>query len=252
MTLDRKKTDIITQLGAKGIVGAFPFVGPLVAEVMDVLIPNQRVDRIVAFLQALDKKVTHIELDILNRELTKPEGTDLFEDCLHHASRAFSEGRQEQIAALFKNSLTDQELEHIHYKKLLSILGELSDLEILLLKYHSHTTIPDQNRFWDDHKAALEYAIATMGTPRDEVQPMIDKEAIHGSYSTALINKGLVEAQYASRPSGNSEPVSYNVTHLGNLLLRSIDEMIGDSTPLWSGSAPETTKEGAGGIVGGE
>ena len=44
--LGNTSIDIITSL-AKGTVGAVPFVGSLVAEIVGNIIPNQRVDRIM-------------------------------------------------------------------------------------------------------------------------------------------------------------------------------------------------------------
>ena len=69
---------------------------------------------------------------------------------------------------------------------------------------------------------------------------MIDKEAIHESYGTALINRGLVEAEYpdemvSARSSGDSHPIGFKVTDLGNLLLRSIAEMLADSNAVKRG-----------------
>jgi hypothetical protein len=59
------------------------------------------------------------------------------EDALPQASRALSDERKEYIANLLKNSLTDDSLEHAGKKKLLSLLNELNDPEIILLYYYT-------------------------------------------------------------------------------------------------------------------
>ena len=51
MTIDKNKRDIAITL-TKGVVGATPWVGSLVAGVIDTLIPNQRVDRIVDYFRS--------------------------------------------------------------------------------------------------------------------------------------------------------------------------------------------------------
>ena len=42
----------------KGLVGAIPFVGPLVAEIVGAVIPNQRIERIESLLKILESKIT--------------------------------------------------------------------------------------------------------------------------------------------------------------------------------------------------
>ena len=54
------KIDIAVAIG-KGVVGAAPLVGPLIAEVLSVLIPNQRIDRITRLIKKLDEKVAALE-----------------------------------------------------------------------------------------------------------------------------------------------------------------------------------------------
>ena len=56
------------------------------------------------------------------------------EDGFFQAVRALSEERIDYIASLIKNSLTDADLEEIAYKRLLSLLSELDDLDVLILK----------------------------------------------------------------------------------------------------------------------
>lgn len=225
MTIDRKKSDIAIQI-SKGVLGGVPYIGALVAELVDVLIPNQRLDRIVTWVKMLETKVSTIEEEVLGIKMTSVEGIDLFEDCAFQVARAFSDERKEQIASLYKNSLTDEELEHLHYKKLLVILSELSDIEILLLKYHSHSTSADKAVFWEQHKSALEYEVATFGSPRDGLQRVIDIEVIHDSYGAKIVSAGLLEIEYDSDQTQGQRVIGYSVTGLGLLLLRSIDEAI--------------------------
>ena len=47
--MSTKGTDIATIL-SKGLVGAIPFVGPLAAEIVGAIIPNQRIDRLESLL----------------------------------------------------------------------------------------------------------------------------------------------------------------------------------------------------------
>ena len=53
--------DLATIFG-KGLVGAIPFVGPLAAEIVGSIIPNQRIDRIETFLKMLESKIHGLDL----------------------------------------------------------------------------------------------------------------------------------------------------------------------------------------------
>ena len=56
---------------SKGIFGAIPVVGPMAAEVIGILIPNQRVDRIEALLKALGTRVAECEQERLRKRFTE-------------------------------------------------------------------------------------------------------------------------------------------------------------------------------------
>jgi hypothetical protein len=103
MDTGTNKTDIAVAIG-RGVIGAVPFVGPLIAEVMSVLIPNQRIDRWTRFIEWLDQKVAGLEQQRVQQEFSRPEFIDLLEDGFVHASRALSDERLEYLASLLKNS----------------------------------------------------------------------------------------------------------------------------------------------------
>jgi hypothetical protein len=117
-------------LFVKGIFGIVPFGSPIV-EAITTVIPNQKLERLVDFVQILNYKIKNAERKIEDHELKTEEFTDLLEDALGQASRALSKERLEYIASLLKNSLTDEELEHFGKKKLLSLLNELNDAEVI-------------------------------------------------------------------------------------------------------------------------
>lgn len=98
-------------------------------------IPNQRVDRIADTLARLEVKLQKLSnaAEVRDRLLTS-EGIDLLEEAIIQAARARSEERRENIANLLKNSLSDEQLEHLQKKTLLELLGQLNDAEILILQ----------------------------------------------------------------------------------------------------------------------
>ena len=49
----------------KGIVGSIPFGGSVISEIVGMLIPNQRIDRLAKYIQVLEDKFKLIPIDLL-------------------------------------------------------------------------------------------------------------------------------------------------------------------------------------------
>ncbi len=228
--MNTQKTDIAAIIG-KGLIGTIPFVGPLAAEIIGAIIPNQRIDRIESLLRLLEAKIADEHKTEIQERITEPESVDLIEDGFMQASRALSEERKDYIASLLKNSLTDEALKHIEYKRLLLILGELNDLEVLLLKSHSmYQGNPEYNEFWEKHEEALTPPRAHLGSSREEV----DKYTVYKTHNVHLTSLGLLNPRFTKPKKGELpefdektgiiKSSGYEITSLGRLLLRSIDQ----------------------------
>lgn len=191
----------------KAMAGAAPVVGSLVAELITVTIPDQKQDRIVAFLKVLADKVKFIEEDALRDKMKNEQFTDLLEDAIRAASRSTSPERREYLASLLKNSLTMDEVDHIGKKELLTILDALNDAEIVLLKYYSlHPD--DRDAFRDKNYWVLIADIRATPTNR----------ALRKRYDDTLRESGVVKTD---SPTGIFS--SFKATDLGRLFLRYID-----------------------------
>jgi hypothetical protein len=90
--LKMSKVDYAT-LVAKGAAGAIPYLGGMAAEIIGTLIPNQRIDRIVGFLEKLDVRVGRLESEPMKARLRQSGMIDLMEDSLYQAARALSNER---------------------------------------------------------------------------------------------------------------------------------------------------------------
>ena len=139
------RSDAVATL-LKGIVGATPVVGNLLAETLTQLIPNQRLDRVAECLAIFSSKVDSLDAAFLQHKMQTEEFADLLQDVVGAAARALSPERKEYLAALLKNSITREDLDHLGHKKILGLLNELNDAEIIIVKYHS---IPDQDVKWE-------------------------------------------------------------------------------------------------------
>lgn len=213
---------------AKGVLGAAPVVGSIMAEVVGAVIPNQRIERITKFVEILDKKLDEVSQDIIRLKVQDEYFIDLLEEGFILASRAITDKRKEHIATIIKNSITNEELSHLEEKKLLNILSELSDAEIIILQFYALIG-QDQKVYLTKHRDIIQAPIVHIGSSSEE----INREAIYKTFKQNLVSLNLLIPRYA-KPKKNELPEfddktgmikanGYNVTTLGRLLLAYLD-----------------------------
>ena len=74
-----KRTDAAA-LVAKSVLGACPYVGPLLAEIVGNVIPNQRLGRLEKFARVLEAQLDEVRRAVFEARLKSAEGVDLLED----------------------------------------------------------------------------------------------------------------------------------------------------------------------------
>jgi hypothetical protein len=221
------KSDVATAL-AKGTLGAIPVVGSLAAEVVGMLIPNRRLDRVEKLIEELSAKLGERDPETVRERFTGVEYVDLLEEGMVQAARAISEKRIEEIASLLKNSLTDAELRHQQDKRLLQLLGELNEVELLLLS--SYTAKARYDDEWaKKHDSVLRPPPAYMGAAQED----LDKATLHEQFKQHLARLGLLRPKFKSwkkgefpemdQDTGQPKVSYYDITALGRLLLRRVD-----------------------------
>jgi len=214
---------------AKGILGALPFVGSMLAEVVGQVIPQQRMDRIVDVLGRLEARLSEVERTKLVMDLPgNPEAVDLLEEGMIQATRAVSDERREHVAALMKSTLTDSQLSHIERRKLWSVLESLNDVELLILQAKGLEHSEQEREFLERHKATLLRPPVMMGSSEQEM----DQGALHETYRQHLRDLGLVRPQYHhikrgelpefDEGTGRMKASGDSLTRLGRLVLRSL------------------------------
>lgn len=224
--IDNSKTDYIVT-AAKAGLGAVPVVGSLLAELAGTLIPNQRIDRLAKFAQQLGERLSAVEQAKLAQQFSDPACADLMEEGMRQAASAVTDERRAYIASLLENSLTSEEISHQESKHLLRMLGELSDVEIIWLRFYLHPTIGGDEEFRTLHAEVLKPTPAYIGAPQGD----LDRSAIGESYKNHLIRLGLLEQRYQTDSKtkqikvdsqGRIETKSPEITPVGRLLLRAI------------------------------
>lgn len=146
--------DKLTAL-TKGLTGIIPIGGSLISEIVGSLIPNQRIDRLAKYIQVLEDKLSSIPIDRMNELLNNTELIDLLEDGFFQASRASSDERREYISQIILNGIDGSQIEYSQSRSLLRLLGELTDVELIWLRYYANYYAEDFRKFSNLHKEVL-------------------------------------------------------------------------------------------------
>jgi len=229
--LSNTTTDLVATL-AKGTTGMVPVVGSLIAEIVGNVIPNQRVDRIARFVELLDARLGKLERHFLEERFCQPAVVDLLEDAFTQAARATSQERLEHIASVVANGISQDELNQGQTKRMLWLLGQLNDAEVVILRSKLALTREDfdlDSEFRDKHEQLLAPDTTHMGSSEEE----FEEAALKKSYRTHLQDLVLVRPRF-QKPrrgelpefddsTGMLKASGTEITRLGKMLLGYLD-----------------------------
>lgn len=205
---------------AKAVAGTLPYIGTLVSELLDNIVPNLRFERIVVFLQTLDSRVSQIDekLEYFKTNLASEEGIDLLEEGMLQASRSISRERKERLAFILEKSLTKENLKYEESRKILNIFRELTDPEVIWLIYYSLEPRLGKGLHSDwveQHPDVLNpISKTTTGLNEQSENENLEKAALQDSYKETLIRLGLIE----------SNGRTTNMTTLGQMVIKYIKD----------------------------
>lgn len=127
--LGKNATDRITAI-ARALTGAVPGVGSVLAEVITNAIPKQRLDRVADFVVLLAQEVENLSA---SDKLSQASNIPLIEEGISQASRAFSDARRQFLAKCVAQGVDANDVAKLGELKILQLLGELGDDDLLLL-----------------------------------------------------------------------------------------------------------------------
>jgi hypothetical protein len=150
--------------------GAVPYVGSLISEVVTNFIPNQRLDRIESYLAYLTEELAALNISDLENKLCDPENVALLEDGGFQAARAVSDGRRRYLARAVAVGISNTEISKIESRRLLQLVSELDDQEVLILTAYASgewneqirpkrplvSASNDEHRRWALYEASIE------------------------------------------------------------------------------------------------
>ncbi|MCP5306764.1 MAG: hypothetical protein H6953_15070 [Chromatiaceae bacterium] len=241
-----KNKDLAVVL-SKGALGAIPIVGPLMAEIVGYVVPNQRVERLERFLLALGSKIEGIDHNLLADRFKREEVIDLLEDGMLLASRAITDDRKDYIASVVAQGVKKEQLELIQEKTLLNILSELNDVQVIMLNLFG---IDDEGQedFFNQHIHVLSPPATSFSLNYEPYSDDEDALEIYEAHKNHLLRLGLLKKEGEAPREG--EPQKFDpengrfvwqglsMTHLGFMLLEAIG--LYDPGPKLKRGAPIT------------
>jgi hypothetical protein len=208
--LDDNATDYVVSASSVAL-GFIPYAGPILSEVMRAIIPNQRQDRISDFIADLDSELAEVRRDVLELRMRTQEFADLFREAAYQAAATPSDERRRRLAALLKNSLTHEEVRYEEEKKLLSLLEQINDSELIILGYYGTEMVGARaDEYYRRHEAIVSPPLLETGMSDKVAQDATMKQ----EYRNTLRRLGLI-APRKTGPEG--------ITALGRLLLEYVD-----------------------------
>lgn len=212
---------------ARGIVGAVPVAGSILAELVGEVIPNQRIERIEAYLRFLQASFDTLPEGEMRARVSQPEAIDLFEAGAYQAMRALTDERRQRIATLVAGGTSGHEAARLEAKRLLALLGEIDDDQLILLMSKLRRYSHDQE-FAERHAAILAPKTAHLGSSRAE----LDAHTAYGETRSSLMRLGLLKLNFKKlargalpefdEKTGMMKATGSDLTLLGRLLLRRI------------------------------
>jgi hypothetical protein len=133
--------------GLRGALSLFPF-GGVVAELITRGIPNQRMDRVSAYIGELESRLAALKASKREEALLDPEKIDLIEEGAFQSARATTGDRIERIAELVANGLAAESAEVLTRKGLASLLRQVDDEELAILNAYGQAFGGDSGEAW--------------------------------------------------------------------------------------------------------
>ncbi len=188
-----------------------PRVGPILAEVVRNIVPNQRQDRIADYVTALGDELGTLQQDVLELKMRTEEFADLFRETAYQAAATPSDERHRRLAAFLKNSLTHEEIRYEEEKKLLSLLERINDSELIILGYYGTEMFGKKaDEYFFRHEDIVSAPMLESMMSEEEIRDATMKQ----EYRDNLCRLGLI-APRKSGPEG--------ITTLGKMLLEYVD-----------------------------
>ena len=134
---DRDKKNETTQKIVNSVFGAIPYIGPAVSEIINSFIPDNRRERVVAFIKELvliveqqGKQISELQ-EWLERIKTNKNSLLLLETALLNSMQTESQIKLHSYAYYVFNFVDNTQISDIQKEAILNTLSKLNEVEIL-------------------------------------------------------------------------------------------------------------------------
>lgn len=223
--LQTNKTDIMASVVATA-AGYIPVAGGAISEIIRMVIPKQREDRIANFLANIDKRLSELEITVEKLQSifknTKYGGFTF--ECLREVVNDKFEEKMVYYQNLYITGITSEEQEMLNMSNLMSLVSDMDYKEILYLEFYYYVDYVDNQKIQEIQQLLNQGSIAPNYTMNMN-QKELDNETYKQITLNALVNKGLLERKVEYIGKNRREKIKYKLTSLGRLLLRKIGEI---------------------------
>lgn len=223
--LEPNKTDVITSVVSTA-ASYIPIAGGAISEIIRMVIPKQREDRIANFLANIDKRLSELEITVEKLQSifknTKYGGFTF--ECLRDVVNDKFEEKMGYYQNLYITGITSEEQEMLNMSNLMRLVSDMDYKEILYLKFYYYADYVDNQKIQEIQQLLNQGSIAPNYT-MDMNQKELDNETYKQITLNALVNKGLLERKVEYIGKNRREKIKYKLTSLGRLLLRKIGEV---------------------------
>jgi hypothetical protein len=196
-----------------------PIVGPVLAEIVGMLIPNQRQDRIADFLKHLQAIISE---DDLERIKTLPERMEILEEGMLQAGLTPHKDRIPRIAQITARGITQDEIDRDKISLLLETIKNISTTDLTLLIYHK--LLNEKRHTCGEHTAFEDFQKKHANLFMADYSEKQEKMDFLKRYEQHLISLGLLENIMPSNidASSRSERALREIDHKINTMLAAL------------------------------
>lgn len=220
ITLGPSTTDHAVSVTRAGLA-FLPWAGPILAELIGNVIPNQRIERLEEFARQLRDRV-----EDLRRIAEDPRRVDLFEDGCFLTVRAVEKKRIEHIVEVVSRGLTGSEKELTEARRMMRLLAEIDVDQVILMESKIYGRLPAALKL---HPDIVRKPVVNLGSGQDQR----DLAALADAREQHLVRLGLLTPKFRKpkkgampefdAQTGLMKAQGTKLTRLGLLLLRYLD-----------------------------
>lgn len=220
ITLGPSRADLVASVARAGLA-LVPWTGPILAELIGNVIPNQRIERLEQFVRQLRDRV-----EDLRHIAEDPRRVDLFEDGCFLTIRAVQKERIEHIVEVVSRGLSGSEKELIEARRMMRLLAEIDVDQVILMESKIYGRLPAALKL---HPDIVRKPVVNLGSGQDQrdLAALADARELH------LVRLGLLTPKFGKPKNGEvpefdartgmMKAQGTKLTRLGLLLLRYLD-----------------------------